>query len=307
MLEMIKLVVGRLGYPCMRISNNVQTVRTCQLKNAEPDYLRELIDHNLRRLRDVLEYNRDQSIDFFRIHSDTIPFASHPDVDFDWLSYAGDQLKSIGEFIRSSDVRITMHPGHYTVLNSPKDHVRENTRRNLKYHAQFLDGLGLGTDAKIILHVGGVYGNRQIASDRFVEQAQALDESIQNRLVVENDEDSYNVKHVLNIAEKTDLPVVFDWLHHQLYAPDTARTVRECLEEVFNTWNEPDGQPIVHFSSSRTEGNGHHADRIEVSDFIRFATETVELPSFDVMLECKDKEKALLNVRSEFGRAFATD
>lgn len=301
------MAVDRLGYPCVRTSNNAQSVRTCRLKNAEPNYLRELIDHNLRRLREILEYNREQSIDFFRIHSDTIPFASHPDVDFDWSSYAGEELESLGDFIRSNDVRISMHPGHYTVLNSPKENVIQNTRRNLRYHAQFLDAMGLGNDAKIVLHVGGVYGDRETASKRFVEQVQKLKGRIRNRLVIENDEDSYHVEHILNIAEPVNLPVVFDWLHHQLHAPDVNRSAGSWLETVFETWDDSDGQPIVHFSSARTDGNGHHADRIDVEDFAQFAMDTRDLQSFDVMLECKDKEEALLSLRSEFRESFATN
>ncbi|MFB6346572.1 MAG: UV DNA damage repair endonuclease UvsE [bacterium] len=289
--------VRRLGYPCIRVGSDPQTVKRCQLRNASPERLRQLIDRNLDRLKSVLEFNVENSISLFRIHSDTIPFASHPDVDFDWLAYAGPDLRNLGDFIETNNLRVSMHPGQYTVLNSPDESVVENAVRNLEYHTQFLDALNVDATAKIIVHIGGVYDDREAAMDRFVKRANDLSSSIRDRLVIENDESSYDIKQVLHLSKSTGLPVIFDWLHHQLNQPETERSIPEWLERCFSTWNKDDGVPKVHFSSASGSGGGHHADRINPDDFSNFQTETQHLEPFDVMLECKDKEVALLDLR----------
>jgi UV DNA damage endonuclease len=286
----------RLGYPCIRRTAREQTVKRCQLNNATPERLRELIDRNLRCLRNVLEFNARHNIRLFRIHSDTIPFASHPEVDFDWLDYARDKLAELGGYIREENLRISMHPGQYTVLNSPDEDVVANARRNLSYHASFLDGFGVGPDAKIILHIGGVYDDRQAAIDRFVRRANSLPDTVTNRLVIENDETSYDIEQVLEIHERTGLPVVYDDLHHRLNAPGGERSGVDWLEAALGTWDKSEGPPKVHYSSPGEGSGGHHADRIDPEEFEQFLRETEDLPDFDVMLECKDKEAALFKL-----------
>jgi UV DNA damage endonuclease len=244
----------------------------------------------------VLTFNLDHSITLFRIHSDTIPFASHPEVDFDWLGYAGDQLDDIGNYLDHHDIRVSMHPGQYTVLNSDDMDVVDNAIRNLHYHTQFLDALGTGPESKIIIHIGGVYGDRENAINRFVKRANNLDQGIRDRLVVENDETSYHIEHLLEIGQRTDLPVVFDWLHHHLNNPVPDRPISEWLQQCFETWQDNDGVPKIHFSSPRHQGNGHHSDRIDSGDFSQFMKETGHLDPFDVMFECKDKELALIEL-----------
>lgn len=287
------MALRRLGYPCIRAGSDTQTVKRCRKHNATNERLRELIQRNLQCLRDVLEYNLQHNIQFFRIHSDTIPFASHPEVQFDGLAFAEDQLETLGDFIQSHDIRVSMHPGQYTVLNSKDESVVDNARRNLQYHARFLDALGVDHDAKIILHIGGVYGNRSAAMERFSRVANNLSDSVQNRLVIEHDEQSYHIRHVLELHEATGLPVVFDWLHHQFYAPEPEKSMLHWMQKSFETWSQTEGPPIVHFSSPGTGSGGHHADRINADDFQTFLERTRTLDPFDVMLECKDKEVAL--------------
>lgn len=286
----------QLGYPCIRRTADEQTVKTCQLKNATDDRLAELVDRNLRCLRDVLEYNVSHGIRFFRIHSDTIPFADHPDVNWDWETHAEPALASIGEFIRSEDIRISMHPGQYTVLNSPDPDVVEKARKNLHYHARFLQLMGLDQSAKIVLHIGGVYGDRERAARRFVDRAKDLSDLIQNHLVIENDETGYNVKHVLCISEQTGLPVVYDDLHHRLNQPSSNTETKQWITRCAESWTDRDGPPILHFSSPSGGSGGHHADRVDPGEFWDFLNQLPDDQPVDVMLECKDKESALFDL-----------
>ena len=81
-----------------------------------------------------------------------------------------------------------MHPGQYTVLNSLSESVVENAVDDLKYHAYFLDCLGMDESCKIVQHIGGVYGDKKQAINRFIVNYKRLDESIKKRLIIENDD-----------------------------------------------------------------------------------------------------------------------
>jgi len=190
-----------------------------------------------------------------------------------------------------------MHPGQYTVLNSPREDVVAAAFAELSYHASFMDAMGLGSDSKIVLHVGGVYGDKATSTRRFRESFENLPANVRRRLVLENDERSYGVEDVLDLCRSLQIPLVFDYLHHRAYSghePDTA-----TLREVFKTWAESDGRPKLHYSTQRRGARkGAHADMVDAKDFLHFLN---FLPggNVDVMLEAKAKDKALLKLRRD--------
>ncbi len=228
-----------------------------------------------------------------------IPFASHEEVDYNWKDKFSEKLEQLGRLIDDFNTRVSMHPGQYTVLNSDKEQVRKNAVAELKYHTDFLEALNRGGNAKITLHIGGVYGNKQAAKKRFINQANRLPEHVKNHLIIENDENSYHIFDLLEISSRTDLPVVFDLLHHQLNSGEEGKNYSDFLPDVFATWTDGDGPPIVHFSSKSGKTAGHHSRRIDPEDFLEFINQTQHLHEFDVMLECKDKELALLELREK--------
>jgi UV DNA damage endonuclease len=99
-----------------------------------------------------------------------------------------------------------MHPGQYVVLNSPREHVAQAAARDFAHYADLLDALGCGPQAKIVTHVGGVYGDRAAAIARFVARHEELPARVQSRLVLENDETSYSGPDILTIYERTGIP-----------------------------------------------------------------------------------------------------
>lgn len=294
--------VRRLGYACMRSATKEPTVRTCRLKNASPSRLTELVETNLETLREILEFNAARDIRLFRISSDTIPFASHAEVSFNWRDQFSEKLCDLGKLARKHDIRLSMHPGQYTVLNSPHEDVLSNSLADLKYHVRFLDALNCPPKAKVITHIGGVYGEKEAAKQRFIERANELPEAVRDRLVIENDEQSYNIREVLAIGEATGLPVIFDYLHHQLNPPEEKQELTTWIKEAFRSWSEAEGPPKVHFSTPSGEAGGQHAEFIDSDVFREFQRTTAELPLFDVMLECKRKEEALLQLREELAK-----
>jgi UV DNA damage endonuclease len=283
----------RIGYPCINLTVGCKGDRTFRLKSYSEWRLKETVENNLDCLLEVLRFNEEHKILFFRITSDLVPFASHPVNTFSWQDYFRSEFEEIGDFIRKSRIRISMHPDQFTLINSVDKDIFKRSCKELAYHAQILDLMKLDTRAKIQIHVGGVYKNKEKSMKRFVKRYFQLDSSIQCRLAVENDDRSYNVADCLKISGETGVPILFDVFHHSVNRTDT--TVDGALRLSSKTWNyKRDGIPMVDYSSQRI-GASHrqHAESIDLGDFRNFLAETSPL-NFDIMLEIKDKEKSAI-------------
>lgn len=205
-----------IGYACLTIGVPYTNYKSCMLKNANEENLLQLISYNLNSLENVIDYNIKNNIKLFRISSDIIPFGSNPINNIKWWQVFSYKLSNIGKKIKNSGMRVSMHPGQYTVLNSPKEEVAKKAIEDLNYHAKFLESLSMGIDGKIVLHIGGVYNDKNESIKRFIKNYNSLDNLVKQRLVIENDDKSYNINDVLEIAESINVPVVFDNLHNQV-------------------------------------------------------------------------------------------
>jgi UV DNA damage endonuclease len=290
-------VIRRLGYACIALDSGATTNRTCRLANATPGRLRELIAANLDGLAAVLRYNAAHDIRLFRISSVVIPFAGHPVNRVPWWEEFGAELTAIGTFARAQGMRLSTHPGQFTVLSSPREEVVAAALRDLRYHARLLDALGLGAEHKMVLHGGGAYGDRRAAMGRFVSVYHALPEPVRRRLVLENDDTTYTTGDVLAFHGATGVPLVFDALHEAANPTPGGRDRPALLAACFATWGAPDGPPKTHFSTQdATKRPGAHAERIDPGDFRGFVADTGPA-AVDCMLEAKAKERALLSLR----------
>ena len=218
----------KIGYPCINLSMDCRSSRTFRLKNYSESRLIETVEGNLNCLQKILDYNLEHNLYFFRITSDLIPFASHPIMKFDWQNYFKNKFNKIGSFIKNHDMRITMHPGQYTVLNSINNQVFQNSIKDLEYHVNVLDLMELDKTAKVQVHVGGVYGDKDKSLQRFIKRYDGLSEKIKNRLMIENDDKSYSLKDCLIINEETNIPVVFDVFHHDCL--NSGESVNDAFE-----------------------------------------------------------------------------
>ena len=282
----------KIGYPCINRTIGCKGDQTFRLKSYSEQRLIDTVTSNLDCLANILKFNVEHHILFFRITSDLVPFASHPICQFDWISYFKNTLASIGRYIKSNSIRISMHPGQYTILNTPDSRVLSNSIRELQYHADVLDALGLDPSAKIQIHVGGVYGNKDGSIRRFIERYHSLDEAIRRRLVIENDDRSYTFSDCLRIYKETGVPILFDVFHHELNYARSSDT--EALADSTKTWQVHDGLPMVDFSGQRDSGTKvSHMESIDTYHFIHFLTATSDF-DFDLMLEIKDKELSAL-------------
>jgi len=282
----------RIGYPCINLTLECRPSRTFRLASLSEERLRATIAGNLACLEEIVRWNAARGLLFLRITSDLIPFGSHPANRLTWEREFAADFARIGALIRAHGFRISMHPGQYTLLNSPHPPVLAAALADLAYHARVLKALGLDRSAKIQTHVGGVYGDRSAAMARFIAQAGALDPQVRARLVVENDERFYTVADCLTISRATGLPVLFDCFHHELNPGD--HTLEAALEQTASTWGPEDGLPMVDYSSPLADGRaGRHAQRLDATHFRRFL-EASRPWDFDLMLEVKDKERSAL-------------
>ncbi|KKB42609.1 UV DNA damage repair endonuclease UvsE [Bacillus thermotolerans] len=289
----------RLGYACI---NTVLPTKfkTCRLRTVEKEGLqkvKELAVHNLKEVIQVLRWNIEHRIFFFRLSSELIPFASHPIMAWDWekdedILALTDEIKHLRD---AHDLRLSLHPGQYTVLNSPKEQVVKNSIAELAYHETMLRLVG-GQD--MILHGGGAYGDKREAKARFVQNYKELPEEIKEVLRIENDDKTYTALDVIDLAEKTGAPICFDIHHHRCNHEEDAH-LEGILNSVFASW--PDGIiPKMHISSGRQAANdpAHHNYILE-EDF-SFFLEKLDGREADIMCEAKMKEQAVLRLQEAY-------
>src|SRR3954449_833679 len=266
---------------------------------------------SLDRLEAILGYLEDDAIGMYRMATALAPYASHPDLPRfrDQPRECAGGLARVGARANTAGIRLSTHPGQYTVLNSEDPRVAGLAVDELEVQAEILDGMGLGSEAVVVLHVGGAAGGIQAACDRFVRGFDELSDAARNRLVVENDDRAFGLVDVLALAERIDRPVVWDVLHHHCHDPERIPDA-EALALAAATW--PAGTtPKVHFSSPRTAvepGNGGavklpplraHADLVDPIAFEHFLRDTVAGRDVDVMLEAKAKDLAILRLREQ--------
>lgn len=255
--------------------------------------MKTIAENNLGCLQKILKFNAEHQIFFFRITSDLIPFASHPINTFDWQDYFGPKLEEIGDSIRKHNMRISMHPDQFTLINSVDRDIFKRSCKELVYHSSILDLMKLDTSAKVQVHVGGVYGDKEKSMERFVRRFHLLEDCVRRRLVIENDDKLYSLQDCISINRRTELPVLFDIFHHRING--NGEISKRAIKLSSKTWRrKADGFPMVDYSSQKVGASlRQHAESIDLGDFKNFLTETFPL-DFDVMLEIKDKEKSAI-------------
>jgi UV DNA damage endonuclease len=276
--------------------------------------------YSLGALRRILDHMQRHDLRMYRMATALAPYASHPDLPqfHDQISQCEQELADIGATARERDIRLSTHPGQYTVLNSDKEDVRAAAIAELEVQAQLLDAMGLGSEAVVVLHVGSVAGGRGVALDRFCAGFDRLSERARARLVIENDDRSFGLVDVVELAQRTGLRVVFDVLHHRCHDPHGIDDA-DALGAALDTWPER-VVPKIHFSSARLDVEERrvrvgrrverrmvlpqpraHADLVDPVGFERFLRDAARGRDFDVMLEAKAKDVALLRLRAQLG------
>jgi UV DNA damage endonuclease len=278
----------KIGYPCVNLTVGCSSSHTFRLASYSEAMFIETVKRNLECLKRILESNAHHGVLFFRITSDLVPFASHPICKFNWPLRFRDEFGTVGDIIKEKSMRISMHPDQFVLVNAKDDGIFLRSVKDLEYHVRVLDLLGLDNDAKVQIHVGGVYGDRKESVDRFVKRYSRLDEVIRRRLVIENDDVNYDLGECLAISHATGVPVIFDTFHHQIKG--NGRDIGDCLSLTEMTWANRDGLPMVDYSSQEpAQRKGKHARTLDGEHFLNFLKRS-KPHDFDLMMEIKDKE-----------------
>ena len=267
----------------------------------------------------ILDYLAKYRIRMYRMSSDLAPYATHPNMPqfHGMVRESASELGAIGAKARNLDIRLSFHPSQYIILNSPDPDLTRKSVWDVTSQAEMLDFMELGPEAVIVIHVGGTYGDRSASNARWVDTWKTLPEPARRRLVLEHDDTRFSASDTLWIHEYTGVPLVFDHQHFWCLNPDRLE-LRDTLSRMLATW--PEGvRPKAHFSSPRTElrevkrrntdtrktttvniapvwtGHADFCHPFEFITFMRFA----EGLEFDVMLEAKAKDLALIRLRSD--------
>lgn len=292
-----------LGYACInmtlgsqkpKITTNRSMIKKTFLEKGIP-YASELGIQNCRDLVEVIKWNHQNGINFFRMSSDLFPWASeYPLSSLPHYNRICNLMAGAGNLAKKYNQRITSHPGPFNVLVSPREHVVENTIRDLSIHGEVFDMMGLSRTPynKLNIHCNGVYGDKISAMDRFCKNFERLPESVQTRLTVENDDKAsmYSVKDLMYIHERIGIPIVFDYHHHKFCTGDLSE--EEALNLAVSTW--PKGiTPAVHYSESKALNENLNVKPQAHSDYIKEIPNTYGL-NVDIMVEAKAKELTIL-------------
>jgi len=291
-----------LGYACInmtlgsqkpKITTNRSMIKKTFNEKGIP-YASELGIQNCRDLVEIIKWNHQNGINFFRLSSGMFPWASEYNLtEMPHYNRIKNLLAGAGHLAKKYKQRITSHPGPFNVLVSPKENVVQNTITDLTTHGEVFDLMGLSRTPynKLNIHCNGVYGDKISAMDRFCKNFERLPESVQTRLTVENDDKAsmYSVKDLMYIHERIGIPIVFDYHHHKFCTGDLSE--EEALKLAASTWG--DIKPVVHYSESKALNENLNVKLQAHSDYIKEIPNTYGL-DVDIMVEAKAKELTIL-------------
>lgn len=290
-----------IGYACLTVGVEGTQFKTLTSKNATPEKITEIIAHNLDALEAIIDYNGKNGLRLFRITSDLIPLATLLINSVPWATLFKDKFAAIGEKIKKTHQRVSMHPGQYTVLNSPDGNVVKRAIEDLEYHATILELLGCDQTSKIILHVGGAYGDKTTAMERFKTSYATLSARVKKHLVIENDDRVYTIEEVVTLGEALHIPVVYDNLHDAVNpSPHHGEPISYWVNRAKNTWTKEDGRQKTHYSQQdSTKHLGAHSPTIDLDVFMQYV-KSLGRTDIDFMLEVKDKNISALKCHNAF-------
>ena len=307
----------RLGFPVKVMGRPDLKSNDTRRWQADPH-----LKVSLEYLDAIFGYLGQHGIDMYRMSSDLAPYATHPDMPqfHAMVRDSAADLAAVGARARAQGLRLSFHPSQYVVLNSPDPELVRKSAADLLSQAEMLDLMELGPEAVMVIHVGGTYGDREASNARWVETFESLPEPVRRRLVLEHDDIRFSASDILWIHQHTGVRLIFDHQHFLCLNPD-GLDMGETVRRILDTW--PDGvRPKIHFSSPRTElrelkrkdrktrkvKTVHvapiwtgHADYVHPFEFMGFMR-TVADRDFDVMIEAKAKDLALIRLRPDMLR-----
>jgi len=307
----------RLGFPVKVVARPDLKSNDTRRWQASP-HLRTSLEY----MDAILDHLDKHDIRMYRMSSDLAPYATHPDMPqfHGMVAESAAELAAVGAKARRLGIRLSFHPSQYVVLNSPDSELVRKSAWDLASQAEMLDRMELGPEAAMVIHVGGHYGDRVASRERWARVWPTLPEPVRRRLVLEHDDIRFSAADVLWAHGQTGVRLIFDHQHFWCLNPEGLE-LRPTMAAMLAIW--PAGvRPKVHFSTpnngmrelkQRDRKTGKlkkamvapvwtgHADfcsPFEFAAFMRLATGL----EFDVMLESKVKDLALIRLRPDLLR-----
>lgn len=263
--------------------------------------LSEICLHNANALFEAVKTVKRLGIGGFRVLSQLLPLYTHPECGYTLgelpdAAAITDIFSKIKYFVAENDLRLSFHPDQFVILASPHEHVVKNSIQELSYQCMVSELIGA---ENVNIHLGGVYGDKQAAIDRFATAFTELPEAVKCRLTLENDDISYTVEDLYPLCRKLGIPLVYDVHHHRCnpdgLSEDEATAI--CVEH----WQALRREPHFHISSPKNGWSADnprpHADYIDINDYPE-CWRKLEI-DFTLDVEAKAKELAIKKLMDE--------
>jgi UV DNA damage endonuclease len=230
-----------------------------QSKQAAEDKLWDLMKGNIESVRKLVERvgGLDDGLRMVRISSDVLPVYTEPTWSYFWRDpgarrYAERAFGEIGDLARKNNVRLSFHPGQFTVLASDNPDIVRRSIEEFEYHVDMARWMGYGKqfqDFKINVHISGRRGPAGIR-----DALRRLSPEARNCITIENDENAWGIDASLELC--SDLALVLDIHHHWCHSGGEYIDVNDDrVKRIIDSWRGV--RPVIHYSLSREEFLGH--------------------------------------------------
>ena len=280
-----KKLLEEIQRPLNTRSTTVQWLNRQTVDVAE-ERLWDIMTHNIASYKRLIEYvgSLPQELRMVRLGSDVLPVYTQRDWCYFWRkqdvrAYAEREFAKVGETARALDVRLSMHPGQFTVLASDNEEIVERSIEEFEYHTDVIRWMGYGKrfqDFKCNVHISGRQGPAGIKA-----ALKRLSPEARNSITIENDENKWGLEHSLELAD--DLALVLDIHHHWCREGEYIEPTDDRFYRVIDSWRGE--RPVIHYSVSRED--------------VLQGFDTSVRPDMDTLLESGYK-KAKLRAHSDY-------
>jgi UV DNA damage repair endonuclease len=241
---------------CKKYNTGATTVSWLnrQTKDKAVEKLWSLVKQNILAARTLVEKvgTLDGELRMVRLSSDLLPVYTEPTWSWFWrepdvVSYAEKHFAEVGSIARQRDVRLSFHPGQFTVLASADDGIVNRSIEEFEYHADMARWMGYGRefqDFKINVHISGRRG-----PDGVLAAYKRLSPEARNCITIENEEISYGLDDCLQLSDV--IPIVLDIHHHWIREGQYIQRGDDRVKRVIDSWRGR--RPVCHYSVSRED------------------------------------------------------
>jgi len=268
-----KKLLEEIQRPLNTRSTTVQWLNR-QTRDVAEERLWDIMVHNIASYKRLIEYvgSLPPELRMVRLGSDVLPVYTQRDWSYYWqrpdvVAYAEREFAKVGETARALDVRLSMHPGQFTVLASDNEEIVERSIEEFEYHTDVIRYMGYGKrfqDFKCNVHISGRKGPAGIKA-----ALPRLSPEARNTITIENDENKWGIDSSLELSK--DVALVLDIHHHWCNSGgEYIEPTDDRFTRIIDSWRGV--RPVIHYSVSREEHIGHLSRTVR-PDFERLLSE----------------------------------